>query len=53
LGTEFFNDFLTKVRDLQKQMPHPLFDDLKASLAAEPNHFGSSHWFAHCSPKAE
>jgi len=53
LGPSFFNAFLKKVRDLQKKMPCSSFEDLKASLAAEPNHFRSSHWFAHCSPKAE
>lgn len=53
LQNQIFKGFLGTVRELQKRMPRPAFQTIKESLRAEPDHFCSSHWFAHCSPKAK
>jgi len=45
---EFFVDFLARVKELQANMPQPIFAQTKQSLRTFPDHLRSSHWFAHC-----
>jgi len=47
LGQPFFSEFMEQIRDLQGKMPLAGFEKLKGSIASEPNHLRSSHWFAH------
>ncbi len=46
-GQPFFSEFMERVLDLQEKMPRADFQKLKASIASDPDHLRSSHWFAH------
>jgi hypothetical protein len=47
IGGAFFSEFRAKLREIQQRMPQPVFAELRASIAAEPNNLRSFHWFAH------
>jgi hypothetical protein len=48
LGAGIFNQFAEGVHSmLQDRLPPPNFDSVKESLQRSPDHFKSSHWFAH------
>jgi hypothetical protein len=47
MRVEFFREFLASVRDVHEKMPLPPFENLKRSIAKEPGHLRSIHWFAH------
>jgi len=47
MRTEFFREFMESVRDVHEKMPLPAFENLKKSIAKEPGHLRSFHWFAH------
>jgi hypothetical protein len=44
---EFFSEFMKSVRDVHRRMPLPSFKRLQSSIANEPNHLRSFHWYAH------
>jgi hypothetical protein len=44
---EFFSEFMGAVREVHGRMPLPAFTRLKSSIAREPNHLRSFHWYAH------
>ncbi|MGO8733162.1 MAG: hypothetical protein ACLQVM_10245 [Terriglobia bacterium] len=47
MPTLFFREFMESVRGIHKRMPLPPFENLKKSIAKEPGHLRSFHWFAH------
>jgi hypothetical protein len=42
-----FCEFFKSVLKLQQKMPQPIFQKTKTSIATQPDHLRSSHWFAH------
>lgn len=47
IKSDFFGEFLSRVKVLQEQMPQPTFGKTCQSIQAAPHHIRSSHWFAH------
>jgi hypothetical protein len=47
VGGELFAEFVTKICELQKEMPQPNIDKLGQSLGAPVQNVRSSHWFQH------
>jgi hypothetical protein len=47
MSPEFFREFLAAVRDIHEKMPLPPFKNLQKSIAKEPGHLRSFHWFSH------
>jgi hypothetical protein len=47
LRSDIFQQFAERVHRIQDRLPLLSFDALKKSVARSPDHFKSSHWFAH------
>lgn len=47
MSPEFFSEFMESVRKIHARMPLPAFERLQFSIAAEPSHLRSFHWFSH------